>query len=195
MTSVHGGIGGSKSTLFTSSEDRFVKIYSLLGGSLLLSIAFPQPLTCLVADPTESSLFIGGASGTIYIFNLATPPRSLETQVLPGSDSLEKHPAKVTALAISADGKHLASGDAGGAIFLWEVESRQAIKTIGVGLPGPGAGAVTNLAFWLNYPELLKGGGGKKPRIHFPEVPKLIEAGENEGGKHDNLALIRSYLE
>jgi WD40 repeat protein len=78
---MHLGSGGRKATLFTCSEDRFVKVYSLLSGTMLLSIAFPQPLSSIVTDAAERTMFIGGNDGVIYIFNISTPPRSLEHQI------------------------------------------------------------------------------------------------------------------
>lgn len=176
------GTGGRKATIFTASEDRFVKIYSLISGAMLLSIAFPQPLSNIVADVVERALFVGGSDGTIYIFNIATPPRSIEHQLThegAAEGVLKKHEKRVTAMSISADGKTLCSGDAEGQIYIWDLESLQAVRTIN---PGTGTrGPVTNVAFWLNDPELLKGGRGKKPSIVFPEVPKLIESNEGNG--------------
>jgi WD40 repeat protein len=91
---------------------------------------------------------------------------------------------------MSSDCKYLASGDAEGFIFIWDLESRQAIRTINnssssSSSSSKGGGPVTNLSFWLNDPELLKGGGGvksKKPTIVFPDVPKLIEGNNDDDG-------------
>lgn len=92
MTSLHVGSGGRKATLFTCSEDRFVKIYSLLTGSLVLSVAFPQPLHSIGVDRLERSFFVGGGDGTIYFFNLTNPPRGMEAQVTTSEDAvLKKH--------------------------------------------------------------------------------------------------------
>lgn len=81
VTALHVGTGGRKATLFTASEDRFVKIYSLLTGSLLLSVAFPQPLTAITVDSAERAVFVGGLDGVIYYLNTASPPRAIEHQV------------------------------------------------------------------------------------------------------------------
>lgn len=90
----------------------------------------------------------------------------------------------MTALSISADEKNLASGDSEGSIFIWDLESRQAIRTIGSASSTGSKGPVTNIAFWLNDPDSLKGGrSGKKPTIFFPDVPKLIEGNEDDAGK------------
>jgi hypothetical protein len=77
------GGNGRKTTIFTSSEDRFVKIYSLLGGSLLLSVAFPQPISALLVDVTEQQMFVGGVDGSIYIYGgiRAPPRRGIEAQI------------------------------------------------------------------------------------------------------------------
>ena len=78
-------------------------------------------------------------------------------------------------MAISSDGKYLASGDVAGAVYIWDLESCQPVRSINSNswsMKGP----ISNLAVWLNDPEMLKeGSGGKFPTIVFPEVPKLIE--------------------
>jgi len=94
VNDVHVGTGGRKATIFSVGEDRFVKIYSLMTGTLLLSVAYPVPLTSVVADRAEMGVFLGASDGTIYQLNISTPPRSLEHHVSSDAASdgiLRKH--------------------------------------------------------------------------------------------------------
>lgn len=86
-------------------------------------------------------------------------------------------------MAISADGFHLASGDDSGSIFVWDLYSRQAVKSIGTS-----KNRVTNLIFWIGNPDGSR--SGKKPSIIFPEVPKLIESTEDERQDKEKLVAV-----
>lgn len=81
VTGIYVGTGGRKATIFTVGQDRSLKIYSLITGGLLLSVGFPLPLTCVVADPAESTVYVGGVDGSIYQMKLSSPPRSIEHHV------------------------------------------------------------------------------------------------------------------
>lgn len=94
----------------------------------------------------------------------------------------------VTALAISADGFHIASGDETGNIYIWDLYSRQAVKSI-----GNSKCRITNLTFWLGNPDGSR--SGKKPTIIFPEVPKLIESTEDERQDKEKLVSVWNRFE
>jgi len=81
VTGIHVGTGGRKATVFTVGEDRFLKIYSLMTGGLVLSVAFPLPLTSVSVDAAEMAVFLGAVDGAIYQMNVGAPPRSLEHHV------------------------------------------------------------------------------------------------------------------
>jgi pre-rRNA-processing protein IPI3 len=81
VNDIHVGTGGRKSTVFTVGEDRFLKIYSLMTGTLLLSVAYPVSISSVVADRVEMAVYLGAVDGTIYQLNVGAPPRSLEHHV------------------------------------------------------------------------------------------------------------------
>lgn len=89
----------------------------------------------------------------------------------------------MTALAVSSDGFHFASGDDAGNIYIWDLYSGQAVKSI-----GNSKSRVTNLTFWLGNPDGAR--SGKKPSIVFPEVPKLIESTEDERQDREKLVAV-----
>jgi len=185
------GRGDAKLTFLPWAKIGIFKLYSLISGSLLLSVGFPLPLTCVVADSSENAVYIGGVDGAIYQMKLTTPPRSIEHHVATDSAAdfvFRKHNQSITALAISADGYHLASGDESGNIYVWDLYSRQAIKAI-----GSSKFRITNLTFWLGNPDGSR--SGKKPTIVFPEVPKLIESNEDERQDKEKLVSVWNRFE
>jgi len=185
------GMGGRKANVFTVGQDRNFKVYSLISGSLLLSVGFPLPLTCVIADASENAVYVGGVDGSIYQMKLSTPPRSIEHHVATDSAAdfvFRKHNQSITSLAISADGYHLASGDETGNIYVWDLYSRQAIKSI-----GSSKTRITNLIFWLGNPDGAR--SGKKPTVVFPEVPKLIESNEDERQDKEKLVSVWNRFE
>ncbi|CAL8122344.1 unnamed protein product [Orchesella dallaii] len=191
ITGIHVGMGGRKAAVFTVGQDRSLKIYSLINGSLLLSVGFPMPLTYVVADAAETAVYAGGADGSIYQMKLGSPPRSIEHHVATESVTdfiFRKHNHSITALAISADGYHLASGDESGTIHIWDLYSRQAVKSI-----GNSKTRITNLVFWIGNPDGTR--SGKKPTIVFPEVPKLIESNEDERQDKEKLVAVWNRFE
>ena len=182
VADIHIGFGGAAASVFTVSSDRTSKIYSLVTGTLTLSVSFPHPLTAVVVDAAETALYVGANNGSIYQMKLHSRPRSIEHHISsdPVADYVfKKHTEPITTLAISADGRTLASGDEAGIVLLWDTHSKQAIKTF-TGTKHK----ITNILFWLGNPENLKP-GGKKPRIVFPEVPKLVEIQEQNDGRSE----------
>jgi len=87
----------------------------------------------------------------------------------------------------------LASSDEVGTVYIWNLDSRQAIRTISGGLGSGTKGKITNLLFWLGDPESLK--GGKKPLIMFPDVPKLIESNEDDRLEREHVITVWNRFE
>ncbi|KAK6625813.1 hypothetical protein RUM43_006112 [Polyplax serrata] len=138
------GCGSLKARLFTISSDQTCKIYCLSSGKLLLSIVFSHVLTAVTVNDIETQLFVGTASGKIQFFHLDSYPRSLEYHVpddINESATLTGHTKSVTCLSISLDGVTLASGSDDEKVFLWNVPSRQLIRSFDM------KGPVTNVFF------------------------------------------------
>ena len=83
--------------------------------------AFPAnvpdgPLHSMVFSPDDTLLIAGGEYGDVYVWDLVKH-EELAT--------LTSHPGRVASLAVSPDGKTLATGDANGLIKLWALERPQ----------------------------------------------------------------------
>ena len=84
------------------------------------------PATALVrATPAGDLIVTGGVDGALRLFNRRTRARI----AMLGSRRyfLARHEALVTALAVSADGRFLASGHLDGAVHVWDVAAQREI--------------------------------------------------------------------
>lgn len=134
---VHFGHGGTYARLYTVSLDRTVNIYELGSGNRLLSIVFDVPLTVMTVNIRDSQLFVGCVTGDILQCDLHAPPRGLEQHVTTSSnDNAENivmfraHKEQITALSVSLDCRTLLSGSTDKEIHIWDIVSRQVLKTI-----------------------------------------------------------------
>lgn len=158
VTDVHVGPDGMRAHLATVSLDRSVKLYDLASGQQLLSVVFEDALTAVAVDHTDSTVYVGCATGAIHSFNLAAPPRQREHHVnttttaqTSGDDAKQQrhhfagHTAgtRVLALSVSVDGVSLLSGGEDGNALLWDIGSGQQVRQLAH------KGAVTTAFFAL----------------------------------------------
>ncbi|XP_011864978.1 PREDICTED: WD repeat-containing protein 18 [Vollenhovia emeryi] len=131
------GHGDARARLYTVSLDRTASIYELGSGALLVSLVFDAPLTAVAVNVRESELFVGCTTGEIFQCDLHEPPRGVEHHVTVGSGKVDEesaafraHKSNVTALSVSVDCRTLLSGSTDGAVHVWDVASRQVLKTL-----------------------------------------------------------------
>lgn len=129
---MHFGFGGARARLYTASLDRRTNVYELGSGALLVSVIFDAPLTAIIVNSRESQLFVGCTTGDIFHCNLHEPPRGLEQHVEKDEETavLRAHKSHVTALSISVDCCTLLSGSTDGTVHIWDIVSRQVLRTI-----------------------------------------------------------------
>ena len=134
-----GGSGGS-GLVASASADRTCKIWTLGGGHLLRSVAFPVALACVALDACESVLYAGAADGRVFEvpLNAVAPTggsgddrpshrrRTLTDPEPSGAASvLEGHGRAVTAIQCSADGERVTTASEDGTCRVWDTASRQ----------------------------------------------------------------------
>lgn len=134
---LHFGHGGARARLYTVSLDRTANIYELGSGALLVSLVFDVPLTAVTVNIRESELFVGCTTGEIFQSNLHEPPRGIEHHVKASSNNVgeenavfQAHKSNVTALSVSVDCRTLLSGSTDGAVHVWDIASRQVLRTL-----------------------------------------------------------------
>lgn len=131
---LHFGHGDARARLYTISLDRTANIYELGSGALLVSLVFDAPLTAVTVNVRESELFVGCTTGEIFQCNLHEPPRGVEHHVTVSSCEesavFQAHKSNVTALSVSVDCRTLLSGSTDGAVHVWDIASRQVLRTL-----------------------------------------------------------------
>ncbi|NXL94998.1 U3IP2 protein, partial [Alectura lathami] len=97
-----------------------------------------QPVTCLVVSPDDKFIFSAAKDGSIIKCNAACPAGEVESGkrlcVVPGGKKGTEgqsmgHTAHVLCIAISSDGKYLATGDRNKLILIWEAATCKRLYT------------------------------------------------------------------
>jgi len=137
----------------TEPKDRRLLVFTRGGGE-------PR----IVAGATSPGVFSPDgrvlAFGTGRDLGLWPAPAGGAGFVVPPGEGLVAHEQDVRRVTFSPDGRTLASGDAGGAVRLWDVESRRLRAATG----GHG-GAIAALAFSTDGAWLASGGADEEVRV------------------------------
>nr|XP_010600152.1 WD repeat-containing protein 18 [Loxodonta africana] len=200
MTDLHWGFGGPLTRVATASLDHTVKLWELSSGELLLSVVFDVAIMAVALDLAEHHMFCGGSEGSIFQVDLCTWPGQREKSFQPEQESgkvFRGHRNQVTCLSVSTDGSLLLSGSHDETVRLWDVQSKQCVRT--VTLKGP----VTNAFIMLAPVTMLS--SDLRPSLPLPHFNKHLLGAEHgdeprRGGLTLRLGLHRqgsepSYLE
>nr|XP_039322095.1 WD repeat-containing protein 18 isoform X1 [Saimiri boliviensis boliviensis] len=185
ITDLRCGFGGPLARVATSSLDQTVKLWEVSSGELLLSVLFDVAVMAVTMDLAEHHLFCGGSDGSIFQVDLFTWPGQRERSFQPEQDSgkvFKGHRNQVTCLSVSTDGSVLLSGSHDETVRLWDVQSKQCIRT--VALKGP----VTNATILLAPVSMLS--SDFRPSLPLPHFNKhLLGAEHGDEPRHGGLTL------
>ncbi|XP_012921454.2 WD repeat-containing protein 18 isoform X1 [Heterocephalus glaber] len=177
VTDVHCGFGGPLARVATASLDQTVKLWEISSGELLLSVLFDVGIMAVTMDLAEHHMFCGGSDGSVFQVDLCTRPpqpvqreRSFQPEQDPGK-VFRGHRNQVTCLSVSTDGSVLLSGSHDETVRLWDVQSKQCIRT--VTLKGP----VTNAAIMLAPISMLS--SDFRPSLPLPHFNKHLLGAEH----------------
>ncbi|XP_010633263.1 WD repeat-containing protein 18 isoform X1 [Fukomys damarensis] len=174
VTDVHCGFGGPLARVATASVDQTVKLWELSSGELLLSVLFDVGVMAVTMDLAEHHMFCGGSDGSVFQVDLCTRPAQRERSFQPEQDPgkvFRGHRNQVTCLSVSSDGSVLLSGSHDETVRLWDVQSKQCIRT--VTLKGP----VTNAAIVLAPVSMLS--SDFRPSLPLPHFNKHLLGAEH----------------
>ncbi|KAL3153211.1 hypothetical protein ABBQ38_011961 [Trebouxia sp. C0009 RCD-2024] len=163
VTSIHAGAGQANALAVTASLDRSCKIWSLAQGVLLRTLTFPSAIHSIRTDPGDHALYAGSGDGRIFETSLVGEVTSGEgsgEQHEAGYHTMEGHEGAVTCLAMTTDANQLVSGCEDGSVIVWDLRTRQPIRT----LQKAGKGSVTGLLVMDRPPFLAAGQGGRGDR-------------------------------
>ncbi|XP_053156050.1 WD repeat-containing protein 18 isoform X3 [Hemicordylus capensis] len=133
ITDLCCGVGGPVARAATASLDQTAKLWEISSGGLLLSVVFDVGIMSVTLDPAEYGLFCGGMDGSIFHVDLCSWPvqreRNFQTERENGK-VFKGHRDQVTCLSVSTDGNLLLSGSNDETVRLWDIQSKQCIRTI-----------------------------------------------------------------
>ncbi|KAL1023216.1 hypothetical protein UPYG_G00037840 [Umbra pygmaea] len=133
ITDIHCGLMGPQARVATASLDQTVKLWELSSGEMLLSVLFDVGIMSVTLDPCEYYLFCGGSDGGIFQVSLCSQSLSRDKTFQSDNDGnqvFKGHRNLVTCLSVSMDGTLLLSGSHDETIRLWDIQSKQSIRSI-----------------------------------------------------------------
>ncbi|XP_020030714.1 WD repeat-containing protein 18 isoform X2 [Castor canadensis] len=185
ITDLHCGFGGPLARVATASLDQTVKLWEISSGELLLSVLFDVGIMAVTMDLAEHHMFCGGSDGSVFQVDLFSWPGQKERNFQPDQDVgkvFRGHRNQVTCLSVSTDGSVLLSGSHDETVRLWDVQSKQCIRT--VTLKGP----VTNATIMLAPVSMLS--SDFRPSLPLPHFNKhLLGAEHGDESRHGGLTL------
>ncbi|XP_015420110.1 PREDICTED: WD repeat-containing protein 18 isoform X1 [Myotis davidii] len=198
ITDMHCGFGGPLARVATASLDQTVKgcsapctigtpvsvephpmsacpqLWEISSGELLLSVLFDVGIMAVTMDLAEHHMFCGGSEGSIFQVDLCTWPGQSEKSFQSEQDSgkvFKGHRNQVTCLSVSTDGSVLLSGSHDETVRVWDIQSKQCIRT--VTLKGP----VTNAFIMLAPVSMLS--SDFRPSLPLPHFNKHLLGAEH----------------
>uniref|UniRef100_A0A8C9MTC5 WD repeat domain 18 n=1 Tax=Serinus canaria TaxID=9135 RepID=A0A8C9MTC5_SERCA len=174
ITDLCCGFGGPLARAATASLDQTAKLWEISSGELLLSVLFDVGIMAVTLDLSEYHMFCGGMDGSIFQVDLCAWPvqrdRTFQTERENGK-VFKGHRNQVTCLSVSTDGSLLLSGSHDETVRLWDIQSKQCLKTMNH------KGPVTN-AFIVLAPANMFNPEGK-PSVPLPKFSRHLHGTES----------------
>ncbi|KAL3047937.1 WD repeat-containing protein 18 [Trematomus bernacchii] len=176
ITDLHCGLMGAQARVATASLDQTVKVWELSSGELLLSVLFDVEIMSVTFDPSEYFLFCGGSDGNIFQVSLCSQSLSREKSFQSDSDgdtTFKGHRNLVTCLSVSMDGTLLLSGSHDETVRLWDIQSKQSIRSLAH------KGPVTNAVIMAAPANMFL--PDSRPAVPLPRFSRHLQASEGGG--------------
>ncbi|XP_036597378.1 WD repeat-containing protein 18 [Trichosurus vulpecula] len=186
ITDLHCGFGGPLARAATASLDQTVKLWEISSGELLLSVLFDMAIMSVTMDLAEYHLFCGGSDGSVFQVDLFSWPGQREKTFRTEQENgklFKGHRNQVTCLSVSADGSLLLSGSHDETVRLWDIQSKQCIRTVSH------KGPVTN-AFIVLAPASMFN-PDCKPTLPLPKFSKNLLGTESSEGSGNEAVMLR----
>uniref|UniRef100_A0A8C0U2Q8 WD repeat domain 18 n=1 Tax=Cyanistes caeruleus TaxID=156563 RepID=A0A8C0U2Q8_CYACU len=174
ITDLCCGFGGPLARAATASLDQTAKLWEVSSGELLLSVLFDVGIMAVTLDLSEYHMFCGGMDGSIFQVDLCAWPvqrdRTFQSE-RENTKVFKGHRNQVTCLSVSTDGSLLLSGSHDETVRLWDIQSKQCLKTMNH------KGPVTN-AFIVLAPANMFNPDGK-PSVPLPKFSRHLHGTES----------------
>ncbi|EFO28401.1 hypothetical protein LOAG_00090 [Loa loa] len=162
----------SNARILSCSKDHTAAFHSITADICLLKISCDMALSSCAIDPAECRLFLGTVNGSLVqldLYCLNKTEVSLVIEETAGNLPLFKgHSAELAWLDVNHDGSLLASGDVSGVYVIWDISSRQCLKTSS--LTGP----ICKLKFNMRW-KATEGSGKKKQTLPISNLKRQKE--------------------
>ncbi|KAK8507437.1 hypothetical protein V6N13_141459 [Hibiscus sabdariffa] len=127
VTAIDSCVARGNSTIISCSLDCTIKIWGLLDGTKLRTVTFPCPIMGIALDQLRTEFFAAGSDGFIYkgILNVGG-----KNHVNQGHDCIRwarRHESGIVSLVMVSETKNLVSASEDGTVYIWEIETGEAI--------------------------------------------------------------------
>ena len=136
ITALVAGLGGARGLLYSAAADLTCRIWDLLRGVCLATVAVGGLGTCLATDLTERVLLVGQKHGEILKIEICFSLPQTVTSLITGENNREgastavQHETEVTSVVALRDNLHFVSSDASGQVITWDLASLQALRRL-----------------------------------------------------------------
>jgi len=166
--------------IFSGSLDKTVKVHDPSLKTTILTMVFNHPVTSLACDASESMLFVGFENGTIGIVNLiklandlpdsnTTAPTVNINESNSAFCSITKaHLKRITSINVGLDSSYFVTGSLDCQVKMWDVYSRQCIKSISY------QNIVSSVRLCMMPPNMLS--NESSPQYEFPRLAHAVSS-------------------
>uniref|UniRef100_A0A158Q8C4 WD_REPEATS_REGION domain-containing protein n=1 Tax=Elaeophora elaphi TaxID=1147741 RepID=A0A158Q8C4_9BILA len=124
----------SNARILSCSKDHTAALHSVTANMCLLKISCDIALSSCAIDPGECRLFLGTVDGSLVQLDLYSLNKTEVSVVIEGETAgnlleFKGHSVELAWLDVNHDGSMLASGDVCGVYVIWDISSRQCLKT------------------------------------------------------------------
>ncbi|KAK9409119.1 WDR18: WD repeat domain 18 [Crotalus adamanteus] len=109
------------------------QLWEISSGNLLLSVVFDVSIMSVALDLAEYHMFCGGLDGSVFQVDLCSWPVQRERGFQSEQENgklFKGHRNQVTCLSVSTDGSLLLSGSHDETVRLWDIQSKQCLRTV-----------------------------------------------------------------
>ncbi|CAN1216292.1 WD repeat-containing protein 18 [Linum perenne] len=120
-------MGLCQPTVVSCSMDCTCKVWSIMEGTNLRTVAFPCPISGIALDPSETDLYAAGSDGVVYQVALKVENRKPGKLIALSG----KHPAPIVSIGLVGGGKSLISAAEDGSVYVRDVETGEVTTLMG----------------------------------------------------------------
>ncbi|GMJ11394.1 hypothetical protein HRI_004808600 [Hibiscus trionum] len=127
VTAIDTSMSRCNSTIISCSLDCTVKFWGLLDGTKLRTVAFPCPIMGIALDQMRAEFFAAGSDGFIYKGLIYVGSKMHVNQGHECTRWAQRHESGIVSLVMASATRNLVSASEDGMVYIWEIETGEAI--------------------------------------------------------------------